>query len=93
MLAGQGQVGYVHFAPVAIVPLVQDQVAVNVDADAVVGPGVEVVDAVFFEVLLTAPADREVVLRQPMRRRARAPVEVYLPIVAHQRWAANQIAV
>ena len=87
----QPDVGDIGFGPPGV-PLVDDQVAIDPDAHAVVGVGLKAIGS-RVEIGRTAPAHREVVNRDIGSGRTRAPVEVDAAVLAHQRGEAGQEAV
>ena len=90
--AGERKVLFIDLAAGAAMPLIDDQLTVHIDPNAIISLSVEAIDACL-QVHLPAPAHGEVIGRQAASWRITTPVEVDLVIIAGQSRAAFQLAV
>jgi hypothetical protein len=73
-------------------PLVDNRMAINKQANAVIRFGIKAIEA-RVKVDLPAPAHRKIIGRYTGRRRLTVPEKVNDRIISHQNWAALEISI
>ena len=74
---------------IALVPLIQNQFVVKINPDAIIGAGIEAVDA-FIKRNSTAPTDRKVAARKTCDGSIVTPVKIDDLIIAGKNWLTLQ---